>query len=111
LESKDSHDQVFGLQSIIPMIKDPTYTNLPKLFDLLSTQITDPKTRVLSSLQNVIEALAVRSPIETVYYLKSVLARPHSVELPRLFRRMLPVFPPEQAQSLRLVLKEKPATG
>jgi hypothetical protein len=107
LESKDSYDQVFGLESLLPMIKDPDFDNLPKLYDLLSLIISSPRTRVLSPLQKVIEALAVRSPVETVYFLKSVLAQPHSSELPRLFRRMLTVFPPEQAQSLRLVLREK----
>jgi hypothetical protein len=106
LESKDSYDQVFGLQSLLPMIKDPDFHNLPRLYDLLSLIIGYPKTRVLSPLQKVIEALAARSPVETVFYLKSVLAQPHSPELPRLFRRMLAVFPPEQEQSLRLELRE-----
>jgi hypothetical protein len=108
LESKDSHDQAFGLESLLPMTKDPNFNNLPKIYDLLSLIISAPRTRVLSPLQKVIEALAVRSPVETVYFLKKVLAQPHSSELPRLFRRLLPVFPPEQAQSLRQVLRERP---
>ncbi len=105
-ESKDSYDQVFGLHSMLPMAKDPDFHNLPKLYDLLSLIIEQPSPRVLTALQKVIEALAVRSPIETVFYLKSILAHPHSPEIPRLFRRLLPAFPPEQEQSLRLVLRE-----
>jgi hypothetical protein len=108
LESKDSYDQVFGLQSLLPMIKDSDFHNLPRIFEMLSLVISFPLTRILTTLQKVIEALAARSPVETVFYLKSVIAKPHSAELPRLFRRLLPVFPAEQAASLRLVLREKP---
>jgi hypothetical protein len=108
LESKDSYDQVFGLASLLPLIKDQDFHNLPQIFDLLSLLIAYPKTRVLSPLQKVIEAMAERSPVETVYYLKTVLAKPHSRELPRVFRRLLNAFPSEQAQSLRQVLKEMP---
>jgi hypothetical protein len=107
LKKKDSYDQVFGLQSLLPLIKDAGFHNLPQLYDLLSLVIAYPQPRVLSPLQKVIEALAERSPVETVYFLKTVVARPHSNELPRLFRRLLPAFPPDQALSLRTALKEK----
>jgi hypothetical protein len=106
LESKDSYDQVFGLQSILPMIKDPDFHNLPRIYDLITLIITKPGARVLSPLQRDLQALASRSPVETVFYLKSILAQPHSPEIPRLFRRLLPFFPLEQELSLRLELRE-----
>lgn len=107
LESKNKYDQIFGLQSMLPMIKDQEFHDLPKIFDLLSLIISFPDTRVLSPLFKVIEALAKRSPVETVFYLKTIITKPHSPELPRLFRRLLPAFPAEQALSLRTALKEK----
>jgi len=109
LESKDPYDQVFGLQSLIPLIGDPTFNDLPKIFELFSLVIAYPGTRLLSPVLKTIEALAERSPVETVYYLKTIIAKPHSAELPRLLRRILPVFPPEQANSLKAALREQPA--
>ena len=107
LESKDTDDQIFGLQSLIPLINDREYKNLPLIFDLLSLRIAEPNPRILFTLQNVIEALARRSPIETVYYLKTILKGKHSKDLPRFFRRLLACFPEDQAQSLRAALKEE----
>jgi hypothetical protein len=107
LGSKHDYEQIFGLQGMLPMIKDANFHDLSKIYDLLSILIAEPKPRVQSSVYKVIEALAKRSPVETVYYLKTVIAKPHSPEIPRLFRRLLPTFPPEQALSLRTVLKEK----
>lgn len=106
LESGESHDQIFGLQSLLPLIQDPDYHDLPKIFTRISTLLANPSPRILFTLQVVIEALAKRFPVETVYTLKLVLRGPHSAEIPRFFRRLLPIFPPEQEQSLRTALKE-----
>jgi hypothetical protein len=108
LESKDPYDQVFGLQSLLPLVNDDTFTNLPKIFELLSLVIAYPGTRLLSPVLKTIEALAERSPVETVFYLKTVIAKPHSSELPRMLRRLLPVFPADQANSLKAALREQP---
>jgi hypothetical protein len=104
LASSDSQDQIFGMQSLLPLIADPDYTNLPKIFDLLSPHLAAYPPRVTYTLQTVIEALAQRSPNETVYLLKSVLDNTASKELARLIRRMLPAFPEEQQTSLRTAL-------
>jgi hypothetical protein len=109
LDSKDPYDQVFGLQSLIPLINDSTFNDLPKIYELLSLVIANPGTRLLSPLLKIIESLAERSPVETVHYLKTIIAAPHSNELPRLLRRLLPVFPADQANSLKAALREQPA--
>ena len=106
MESKETHNQVFALQCLIPLIQNPEFADLPQLFNLLSKYLSYPQPRILYVLQIVIETLAKRSPNETVYTLKAVLKGPHSSEIPRLFRRLIPSFPPEQAQSLRIALKE-----
>ena len=106
LESKDSQDQLFGLQSLLPIINDPDYVDLPEIFTLVSIQLSSPQPRVIFTLQTVIAALANRTPNETVYLLKMVLTKPHSKEVPRLFRRLLPVFPEEQQKSLKSALAE-----
>jgi hypothetical protein len=58
-------------------------------------------------LQTVLEALAKRTPNETIYLLKSVLRQAHSKDLPRLLRRLLPAFPEEQQKSLKAALAEE----
>jgi hypothetical protein len=106
LESKDSQDEIFGLQSLLPLIEDPDYLDLPEIFPLVTLILAAPKPRITYTLQTVLEALAKRTPNETIYLLKSVLGLPHSPELPRLLRRLLPAFPEEQQKSLRLGLTE-----
>ena len=106
LESKSSQDQLFGLQSLLPLIHDPDYIDLPEVFDLVSIELAAPQPRISFTLQTVIEALARRTPNETVYLLKAILEKPHSKELPRLLRRVLPAFPQEQQKSLKSALSQ-----
>jgi hypothetical protein len=106
LQSEDSQDQIFGLQSLLPFIDDPDFSNLPRVFDLIILQIQNLHPRVTYTLETVIEALAARTPSETVYILKSTLVKTNSKDLARLIRRMIPIFPEEQQKSLKLALNE-----
>jgi hypothetical protein len=106
LQSNESQDQIFGLQSLLPFINDPDFNNLPRVFDLIILQIQNLHPRITYTLETVIEALAVRTPNETVYILKSTLVKTNSKDLARLIRRMIPVFPEEQQKSLKLALAE-----
>jgi hypothetical protein len=101
LESDNSQDQIFGLQSLLPFIEDADFADLPKVFDLVTLELPHPQARVLFTLQTVVEALARRTPKETVYLLKRALGQSHSNDLTRLIRRALPVFPEEQQRSLK----------
>jgi hypothetical protein len=106
LQSDNSQDQIFGLQSLLPFINDPDFINLPRIFDLIILQLQTLQPRVTYTLQTVIEALARRTPNEMVYLLKSTLVKTNSKDLARLLRRMIPVFPEEQQKSLKLALAE-----
>ncbi|MEA5078978.1 MAG: DNA alkylation repair protein [Anaerolineaceae bacterium] len=106
LESKQAHDQIFGLQSLLPLIEDEDFHNLPRVFNLIQPLVRQPGSRVLFTLQNVLEALARRSPVETVFNLKLILQSNYAPDVPRLFRRLSAAFPEEQAQSLRLAIKD-----
>lgn len=106
LESKQSHDQIFGLQSLIPLIEDEDFHNLPRIFALIQPFVRQPASRSLFALQKVLEALAKRSPVETVFNLKLILRTKFAPDVPRLMRRLIAAFPEEQAQSLRLAIKE-----
>ncbi len=106
LESKQIPEQIFGLQSLIPLIEDMEFNNLPRVFSLIQPLVSFPNSRILFTLQQVLEALAKRSPVEAVFNLKLILQGKHSPEVLRLFRRILPSFPEEQAQSLRLAIKD-----
>jgi DNA alkylation repair enzyme. len=106
LESQNSQDVIFGLQSLLPLILDPEEANLPQIFPLVRLELSDPQPRSTFALQTVIDAMARRTPNETVYLLKSALRDPHSKELPRLVRRLLTAFPEEQQKSLKDALTE-----
>lgn len=106
LESKQAHDQIFGLQSLIPLIEDEDFHNLPRIYTLIQPLVRQPASRSLFTLQKVLEALARRSPVETVFNLKLILQSKFAPDVPRLMRRLITAFPEEQAQSLRLALKD-----
>lgn len=106
LESKLAHDQIFGLQSLIPLIEDEDFHNLPRIYTLIQPLVRQPASRSLFTLQKVLEALARRSPVETVFNLKLILQSKFAPDVPRLMRRLITAFPEEQAQSLRLALKD-----
>jgi hypothetical protein len=106
LESKQAHDQIFGLQSLIPLIDDEDFHNLPRIYTLIQPLVRQPASRSLFTLQKVLEALARRSPVETVFNLKLILQSKFAPDVPRLMRRLITAFPEEQAQSLRLALKD-----
>jgi hypothetical protein len=69
-------------------------------------QLAAPQPRSSYTLQTVIEALAKRTPNETVYLLKSSLRELPTKELPRLVRHLLPAFSEEQQKSLKQALAE-----
>ena len=60
------------------------------------------------ALQDVLTALVRRSPQETLYYLKQILASSSQVNTARLIRRLLPLFSPENQASLRQALVSRP---
>lgn len=104
----DTHTDVqkIGLKALLPLIADPQFGNLPPCFRLLSPLVQTAPAQLFSDLSTVLQALAHRSAIETVYFLRQVAGPSANPATARLARRVLPELSPEQQESLRTALKK-----
>ena len=94
-----------GLLALPPLLAEPTFENLPRVFRLVTPLLEIPHPDLRPELAAVLQAAARRWPEETAPYLRGLwLAQPHDT-LAWLIRRALPAFPPEQSAALRAMLQ------
>ena len=99
--------QVWGMQALVPLLQDPRFENLPAVFRILHPAIiaVGPITQV--DFQACIAALERVSVIETLAFLRNILAEQPAPMLLRTLRRILPALSPELQTALREILREK----
>jgi hypothetical protein len=104
LESSSKDIQGVGLKSLLPLVQDRSFQNLPRIYRILHPLVQSAPGEFLGDLQKNIEVLARRSPAETAYFLRQMLSLSESSGTVRLVRRVLPAFAEEQQASLRKAL-------
>lgn len=99
--------QVWGLQALIPLLRDPHFENLPAVFRILRPAIQRASPATQLNLLSCLAALERVSLTETVAYLREVIhANPAPMTL-RIIRRILPGLSPELGAALRESLREQ----
>jgi hypothetical protein len=101
--------QVWGMQALIPLLKDPDFQNLPAVFRILRPAILAAGPTTQLDLQACLAALEGISLTETIVHLRDILTAEPSPLLLRTMRRMLPAFSPELQRVLRDLLREQGA--
>lgn len=104
LDSASKEIQEVGLKSLLPLVQDRSFQNLPRIYRILDPLVQSAPGEFLADLQKNIEVLARRSPAETAYFLRQMLSLSETGGTVRLVRRCLPAFPEEQQASLRKAL-------
>lgn len=104
LNSYNLELQALGIRALVPLIREPSFQNLPAVFRLLSPLMHSIPAALQTDLQIAIETLAGVSPTETAFFLRQVLSLSSGQATARLIRRCLPAFSAEQQASLRKVL-------
>ena len=94
-----------GLKALLPLINDPAFENIPPIFSALFPLVRAASPELFNDLSAVLIALAERTSVETVYFLRQVLSSPIAKETPRLARRVLPQLTTAQQESLRAALR------
>jgi hypothetical protein len=94
-----------GLKALLPLIQDPDFENLPPIFSALFPLVRTAPPDLFNDLGVILTALAERTPVETVYFLRQVLSSQISRDTPRLSRRVLPLLTPSQQESLKAALR------
>jgi hypothetical protein len=107
LHFQDPAYHTIGLKMMENLIRIPGFTRIPSLFKLISPFILEEKdqlTQINTGL--VIAALAERTPVETVFFLKQLLALTPGQGIEKTVRRFLPSFPEEYQKTLQTSLQE-----
>jgi hypothetical protein len=90
-----------GLESLISLVKDEQFVDLPKVFSLVSPMIRNVPPPLQGELRQLMITLINRSPSETSYFLRQiVLLSPHS-DTKRLLRKVLDELPDHLRGKLR----------
>jgi hypothetical protein len=99
----------YALIALLPFILDREFENLPVVYNLITPALQQDSDNLQSELQKVLTSLARRSPVETGYFLRQILATNNEPTLQRLIRRCLPSFPLEIQIRLKGALQVRPA--
>ena len=96
-----------GLQALLPLIKNPTFENLPPIFTIIEPVIEAAPTRLQKDIQNIIIVLYQDAPTETSYFLKNLVKKNENPQTKVLMRRILPNFPVGLQDSLKEAVKAR----
>ena len=94
-----------GLRTLLPMVEDPAFQNLPAFFRLVHPLVRSAPIAVRPDLLDVVSKLAQRSPTETAFFLRQTLALPNSPDTPWVIRQVLSEFPSEIEANLRAAMR------
>lgn len=100
--------QFLGFQALAGLVEDNQFTNFPPVYRMISPFLHMSRPLIQPTLQHVLESLARRSPMETVYFLRQILGSPTPPGTIRIVRRLMPLFDPDTQNSLRKMLLARP---
>lgn len=106
LGSTQSSHQVWGLQALIPLVRDAYFENLPAVFRILRPAVMSAGPLTQLELKSLLVTLEGVSRMETIVFLREMLTGRPPAMLVRTVRRMLPAFSPELQNALRDMLHE-----
>lgn len=106
LKSPRKSMQVWGLRALIPMVTDPQFENLPSVFRILRPAVRSAGPVTQLELQACLATLEQVSPIETLAFLREIIADNPVPLMLRTFRRILSGLSPELQSGLREMLRE-----
>ncbi len=97
-----------GIQALLPMIADTSFTNLPPILDLVEPIIEEAPSTLQNDLADLIVALYRASANETTFMLKHILANSQNPMTVVTLRRISTSFPPPLQKELRELLRPQP---
>jgi hypothetical protein len=98
-----------GIQALLPMIADTSFSNLPPILDIVEPIIEEAPSTLQNDLAELIVALYRASANETTFMLKHVLRESQSPMTIVTMRRIVTSFPPHLQTELRNLLRPQPS--
>lgn len=99
-----------GIQALLPMIADTSFTNLPPILDLVEPIIEEAPSTLQNDLADLIVALYRASANETTFMLKHILANSQNPMTVVTLRRISTSFPPPLQKELRELIRPQSLT-
>ncbi len=99
-----------GIQALLPMITDTSYTNLPPILDLVEPIIEEAPSTLQDDLADLIVALYRASANETTFMLKHILTTSENPMTVITMRRISTSFPPPLQRELRELIRPQALT-
>jgi hypothetical protein len=96
-----------AIHALIPLLQDPTYQNLPPIYNLLSPVLKDFPSILYNELVDLINALYGASPVETTHFLRQVITASSSPQTPVILRRILPKLPAGLQPTILELVRQK----
>ncbi|MCC6146348.1 MAG: DNA alkylation repair protein [Anaerolineaceae bacterium] len=111
LSSSSIFANLLGLYALIPAVREREFENLPLIFQVIHPFVENPVPALETKLIELLGALAKRTPLETLYFLKHHLGLSDRPAVSRLVRRVIPAFNPEYQNRLKSLLLERSKPG
>ena len=96
-----------GIQALLPLIRDPEFTNLPPVFDILEHAVQAAPGAIQNDLAETLNALYEASATETIHFVRQALEESESPMTATTLRRILPQLQRELAEALREQVKAR----
>lgn len=110
LSSPEQATQQAGLQALLPLAKEPAFTNLPIFFRILQPWVGTIPEPLRPDLLNLLESLIQRSPQETALFLRQALNLPTRATTAWVIRQVLLRFPEDSQKNLRMAMRTMQTT-
>ncbi len=106
LESDTLNLTVLGIRGLAEGVKNPSFSNIPAVFRLISPFIQNIRSGLQNELYHLIEILAQQAPTETGFFLRQSLSISEDPSTSRLVKRCLTFFPEKEQNLINAMLRK-----
>ena len=96
-----------GIEALIPLLDDPSFENLPPVYDIVRPLISSAPASLKNELADLVNALYRASQVETVFFLKQLIAASRNPQALTTIRRILPALDKSLQPHVQKALREK----
>ncbi len=107
LNNAQTSEKLFGVQIILACLADNKFENLPLVFRMLGPYVRESPPHLRSSIIEVLNNLAHRTPNETAYFFQQNIELSFDQDTAWFIRRCLSAFPPQAQDSLRAAIRTR----
>lgn len=96
-----------GIEALLPLLADPSYENLPPVFDIVRPVIANAPSTLQNELADLLNALYRASAVETTFFLRQTIKASQNAQAITTLRRSLPRLTRELQTQVQQMLRQK----